>query len=368
MKSPIWISLLLLLFISCNSTEKEHVQNKNLLDQLFESLEQGDYPATNAILISQQDSLLYERYFNGYGKDSLQDVRSTTKSITALLAGIAIDRGLIKSVEESIFTYLSLYNKNNIANWDDRKLSISVEDLLTMRTGIGCEQFFGDMGFPDCEAVMFDQEDWVEYGLSQKMAYDPGEKWLYTGTAPMIMGAVISESSNARIDDFAAQYLFAPLQIIDHYRWTKNRNTGRVFTAGNLRISPRNMLTLGKMVINKGKYNGKQIISERMIERMLAEEVQLPFNYSFFDTAGNTWEGQKAASYGYYWYTERALVNERELTLKFTFGNGGNYIVLVPELDNLVIVFTGSNYGKPILNKQAFDMMYKYVLPHFLKD
>ena len=121
------------------------------------------------------------------------------------------------------------------------------------------------------------------------------------------------------------------------------------------------------MLINNGKYNVTQIISEKMTNEIFDEKVKLPFQYSFFKTAGNSWKEQKPATYGYYWYTERAKVNNREITLKFSFGNGGNYIVLIPELNNLVIVFTGSNYGKPILNKQPFEMMYNYVIPHFLK-
>ncbi len=369
MKLPLYLILFFLLLNACNSSkkkEKKDTQDNHLIYQLFSKIENGAYPKTNSILISQNDSLLFEKYFNRYGKDSLQDVRSTTKSITSLLAGIAIDKGIL-SIDQSILTYLSQYNKENIENWDNRKSLITVEDLLTMRTGIGCEQFFGDMGFPDCEEKMFDQKDWVKYGLDQKMAFPPKEKWLYTGTAPMIMGAVISESSNTNIADFASKHLFLPLKITDNYQWAKNRMTGRYFTAGNLRISPRNMLIIGNMVINKGKYDEQQIISEKMIQEILDEKVELPQNYSFFNTAGNSWEGQKAASYGYYWYSEKAKINDREIILKFTFGNGGNYIVLVPELNNLVIVFTGSNYGKPILNKQPFDMMYKYVLPYFLK-
>ena len=369
MKKPLYLVLFIALLNSCSSNEKngqKEMQDGNLINELFTKIEKGDYPKTNSILISQNDSLLFEKYFNGYGKDSLQDVRSTTKSITALLAGIAIDKGILK-LDEPVLTYLPQYNEENIENWDDRKSLITVEDLLTMRTGIGCEQFFGDLGFPDCEEKMFDQKDWVKYGLDQKMAFDPKEQWLYTGTAPMIMGAVISESSKASIAEFASNHLFTPLEITKNYQWAKNRVTGRYFTAGNLRISPRNMLSIGNMVINQGKYKGQQIISEKMIDEILDEKVELPNNYSFFNTAGNSWKGQLAANYGYYWYTEKARINDREITLKFTFGNGGNYIVLVPELNDLVIVFTGSNYGKPILNKQPFDMIYKYVLPYFLK-
>ncbi|CAM1363327.1 serine hydrolase domain-containing protein [Tenacibaculum xiamenense] len=369
MKKSLPFILLLLLLNSCNSNKKKKqkdIQNSNLIHELFAKIEKGAYPKTNSILISQNDSLLFEKYFNGYGKDSLQDVRSTTKSITALLAGIAIDKEILK-VNEPVLTYLPQYNKGNLENWDDRKSLITVEDLLTMRTGIGCEQFFGDIGFPDCEEKMFDQKDWVKYGLDQKMAFAPKERWLYTGTAPMIMGAVISESSNTNIAEFASKHLFTPLKITDNYHWAKNKMTGRYFTAGLLRISPIDMLTIGNMVINKGKYNGQQVISEKMINEILSEKVRLPQDYSFFNVAGNSWNGQKPASYGYYWYTEKAKINEREITLKFTFGNGGNYILLIPELKNLVIVFTGSNYGKPILNKQPFDMMYKYILPYFLK-
>lgn len=369
MKTIFYLLLFSSLFYSCQSnTEKQHHEHKDkqLIEQLFSAIENGQYPATNAILIAQNDSLLFERYYNGYGKDSLQDVRSTTKSITALLAGIAIDQGLLHT-EDPVLKRLPQYNKTNLDNWDDRKDQISIEDLLTMRTGIACEQFFGDMGFPDCEETMFDQDDWVKYGLDQKMAFAPKEQWLYTGTAPMIMGAVISETAQLSIAEFASNYLFTPIGITSNYQWAKNRVTGRYFTAGNLRISPRNMLTIGQLVINKGKHKGQQVISETMINQILDTKVALPQDYSFFKTAANTWPNQSSAFYGYYWYTETAKINGQEITIKFTFGNGGNYILLVPQLDNLVLVFTGSNYGKPVLNKQAFDMIYKYILPYFLK-
>lgn len=369
MKQILYLLLFPVLCYSCSSEDQKPQQvtpEKNRIETLFSEIELGKYPATNAILISQNDSLLFEKYFNGYGKDSLQDVRSTTKSITALLAGIAMDQGILK-VDAPILSYLTQYNKSNLDHWDDRKSLITVEDLLTMRTGIGCEQFFGDLGFPDCEEKMFDQKDWVKYGLDQEMAFAPKEKWLYTGTAPMIMGAVISESSQTSIADFATKNLFAPLNITNNYQWAKNEATGRYFTAGNLRISPRNMAKIGHMVIHNGKYNGQQVISEKMIHEILDEKVKLPNDYSFFKTAGNSWEGQESASYGYYWYTEKVKINEKEITLKFTFGNGGNYIILIPELNDLVVVFTGSNYGKPILNKQPFDMMYRYILPYFIE-
>ena len=150
MRNLLYILFLLILLNSCANKQQKNIAGNDLISKLFTRIENGDYPKTNAILISQNDSLLFEKYFNGYGKDSLQDVRSTTKSITALLAGIAFDKEILE-VNEPFLTYLPQYNKENIENWDNRKSLITVEDLLTMRTGIGCEQFFGDMGFPDCE-------------------------------------------------------------------------------------------------------------------------------------------------------------------------------------------------------------------------
>lgn len=369
MKLKIYCLGFLLMIGACQNqtAEKPETAEKTALQNLKDVITKGEYPQTNAILISQNDELVFEEYFNKYDQNSTQDVRSTTKSITALLAGIALDKGFIKSFDDPIFNYLSQYNKDNIKNWNDQKASITVADLLTMRTGIGCEQFFGDMGFPDCEDKMFDEHDWVKYGLDQAMAFEPGKQLLYTGTAPMIMGAVISEASGMGVDEFAAKYLFEPLGIKKGFRWTKNKNTGRVFTAGNFYVTPRNMLKIGELVMHKGVDNGKTIIAQKTIEEITARKIIIPNEYSFFKTAGDTWEGQKAAEYGYYWYTENVKVGDRELTLQFTFGNGGNYIVLAPELNNLVIVFTGSNYGKPIINKQPFDMMYKYIIPHFIK-
>ncbi|OJJ22213.1 hypothetical protein BKI52_09245 [marine bacterium AO1-C] len=369
----VYLIVLSFLLTTCNTSNKKNAEKKSgknpdLLQVLTQKIAQGKYPKTNALLISKKGKVVFEKYFNDYHEDSLQDVRSTTKSITALLTGIAIDKGFIKSVHSPMLDYLHQYNKNTLQNWDQTKDSITIEHLLTMQTGIGCEQFFGNMGLPDCEEKMFDQNDWVKYGLDQKMAFKPGTKWLYTGTAPMIMGAVVSEASNKSIDAFASDYLFKPIGISHHYKWTKNRKTGRVFTAGNLRITPRNLLKIGHLVINGGRHQGKRVISEQMINSITSQKVTLPNNYSFFKTAGNTWKGQKPAKYGYYWYTEEVKMHNKTLTLKFTFGNGGNYIVLVPELDNLVIIFTGSNYGKPILNKQPFDMMYQYIIPHFLKS
>lgn len=261
-----WL-VLLFLFAACSTDDNKTTEKKNnlapdLLQALTQKINQGKYPKTNALLISQKGKVVFEKYFNGYHKDSVQDVRSTTKSITALLAGIALDKGFIKSTNDLVFNYLPQYNKNNLHNWNQSKASITLEHLLTMQTGIGCEQFFGNMGLPDCEEKMFDQNDWVKYGLDQKMAFKPGEKWLYTGTAPMIMGAVISEASDKAIDDFARDYLFNPLGINSNYRWAKNRKTGRVFTAGNLRITPRNMLKIGNLVINNGMYQGFKTIQK----------------------------------------------------------------------------------------------------------
>lgn len=366
MKLNIFLIGLLFILGSCKSIKDEKASENNSLRTLKEKINEGNYPKSNAIIISQNDSILFEEYFNGYGKDSLQDVRSSTKSITALLAGIAIDKGFIKNIKDPIFNYLPQYNETNLNNWNKLKASITIEDLLTMRTGIGCEQFFGDMGFPDCEEIMFDHNDWVKYGLDQEMAFKPGEKWLYTGTAPMIMGAIINEASGKSIDEFALEYLFKPLEITNGYRWSKNPKTGRVFTAGNLYVTPMNMVKIGNLVINDGKWKDKQIISASTINQIITPKLILPNDYSFFLTAGDVWENQQAAEYGFYWYTEKIKIGSRELLMNFTFGNGGNYIVLVPELNNLVIVFTGSNYGKPIINKQPFDMMFKYIIPHFI--
>src|SRR5580700_5869601 len=107
------------------------------------------YPNIDAILVAQGRKTIFEQYYNGLTKDSLHDTRSSFKSLTAILLGIAIDKGFIKSVKEKVYSFFPEYA--HYENWVPDKDSMTIEDLLEMKSGFDCEEWEGTR---DCENEM----------------------------------------------------------------------------------------------------------------------------------------------------------------------------------------------------------------------
>lgn len=134
------------------------------LEDLKRQIDEGIYPNIDAILVEKKGQLMVEEYFNGFARDSLHDTRSSFKSVTSLLAGIAIDHGFFK-VDDRIDQFIS--------EWEnDPRGRITVKDLLQMKSGLACEGFF-EIG-PDCESEMWETDDWLEYILNIPLRHDPG--------------------------------------------------------------------------------------------------------------------------------------------------------------------------------------------------
>lgn len=117
----------------------------------------GFYPKVHSVLVSQNGKIIYEQYFNGYRRDSLHDTRSSFKSITSLLVGIAIDKGLIKNVDQKVCTF---FPRDTAFNLDPLKRQMTIRNLLEMRTGLDCEEWIGTR---DCESELEKASDWVKF-------------------------------------------------------------------------------------------------------------------------------------------------------------------------------------------------------------
>ena len=170
--SSIFLIILLTLTKSFSQTNK--VPNKNLLDSITAAVKQGAYPNIDAIIISHKGKISYEKYFNDLTKDSLHDSRSSFKSITGLLTGIAIDKGFIKSVNEKVYSFFQYKQYNN---WDSRKDSMTFKDLLEMKSGYDCEEWNDSK---DCEDEMTKSNDWIKFSLDLPLSHSPGTFWAYT--------------------------------------------------------------------------------------------------------------------------------------------------------------------------------------------
>ncbi len=144
MKPFVTLILLILLYASANAQKRP----ANLLDSISIAVNNGSYPNLEGLTITKRGKIIYERYFHGFNKDSLHDTRSAFKSVTAILVGIAIDKGFIKNVNEKVYTFFPEYKP--YGNWNILKDSMTIEHLLEMKAGFDCEEWNGDK---DCEEV-----------------------------------------------------------------------------------------------------------------------------------------------------------------------------------------------------------------------
>ena len=329
------------------------VRQDSLLAHMQAAIEKDSYTGIHSVLIAKGDRLIYEHYFNGFGRDTLHDSRSSFKSITSLLIGIAIDQGLIKSVQDKVYSFFPEYAGSG--SLDERKKKMTIQNLLEMRSGYDCEEF---QDTKNCEGDMTETPDWVKFSLDLPMKDQPGTVWAYTSCDPMILSGIIRQVAHMPIMDFARRYLFGPMGITQ-YRWTVDP-AGNGMTAGSFYIPPADMIKIGCLVKNKGVWNGKRIVSEKWIEESTRTPIVIP-DFSFVQFSKTDLAVPQPTHYGYYWYTELIKAKDYGQEVLFASGNGGQYIMIFKNLD-LVVVFTQGNYNS-WKAKRAFDILVRYILP-----
>jgi CubicO group peptidase (beta-lactamase class C family) len=336
-----------------SSPSAEGIDTQKIADML-ERVREGAYGSVHSILIVKRGKLVVEEYFEGYpfapeendwkghfvafGPDTIDSVASVTKSITSSLVGIAIDEGFIRDVSEKLFAFFPEYSHLN----DDKKNEITIEHLLTMNSGLEWRQ----SGPGSDTDQLFGVDDPLGYILNKPVVGTPGTRFDYTQANPILLGEVIKKVTGLRVDDFAKEYLFAPLGITQ-YEWRILPNNV-IYTAGDLRMRPRDMAKFGYLFLREGKWKGKRIVSEEWVRESTQGRVM----------------GDYGLRYGYLWW----VIRFREAASYAAMGWGGQGIFVFPTLD-MVTVFKGGNYvGENDGSEPYFPplLLESYILPSVL--
>jgi CubicO group peptidase (beta-lactamase class C family) len=296
--------------------------DRQAIHSLFTELESDPHHDLRGIVIHQDGRLIDEDYFNGDNADTLHDIRSATKSITATLMGIAIQRRIIHNVDDPIGLYLPGLPH-------DGKQNITIRDLLNMRSGLAAND--EDPDSPGNEDKLDESTDWIQTAYRIPMESKPGIAYLYCSLNAFLIGAIIENASNQPLDVFARETLFQPLGI-NRFEW-RHVPVGRTTGQGNLKITARDAALIGELFQNDGQFHGKQIVNSAWVHKSLATQIPISFSDPYADF------------YGYMWYTKTEMIGSRSILVHFASGNGGNKIYIVPSL-HLVIVITSSAYSK----------------------
>jgi len=279
-----------------------------------------------SLIVYSDGEIKFEKYYNGFKKDSLHHTQSQTKSVVSLLMGIAIDKGYIKSENDPVASYFPEYFRKE----DNLKFSVTIRDLLTMSAGFEWEEML-PMNDPKNDNMnMFTSYKWLNYALTRPMAKKPFTEFKYNSGLPMIVAGIIEKATNMKLDEFAKKYLFEPLQIKE-FQWQKD-STGFCHAGGGLFLKPMDMMKIGILVMKNGKWEKQQIISENWIKKATGSYLQTSYDIS---------------TYGYFWWIREMKTGEVKTTRVITAeGAGGQKMYIFPEYQ-LIIAFTERNYNTP---------------------
>ena len=315
----IFYFLLLIILLGC-SDELEPV-SENVSDEALDLIdnEASNIDGLRCLLISKDGQLIFEEYFQPYNPDSLEQVRSVTKSIMGILIGIAIDKGFIEDTEIKIFEYL-----RNEEGFDSMHTNIALHHLLTMSGGFQWD-----------ESNVEEFNNWVlsdnriSYLLQRELSNEPGSIFNYNSAESHLLSVILQEATGISSREFADQYLFEPLSIGVRWQRLDNYTNG----ASGLRFKPIDLIKLGQMLVDNGKINDLSILSNDWISTSFSPHI--PTN-------------QIPEFYGYQWWIHPEIEELHGMAI----GYGGQYIVVIPGLKSVIV--TTADY-KEIGQEKALD-------------
>jgi len=284
-----------------------------------------------SVLIVKDGCIVFEYYKGKLDKDSRYVLYSCTKSITSALLGIAIDQGHIKGVDQRVAEFYPRLDRPDV---DERKKRLKIRDLLTMTAGF-------EWSDNDHYRAMIEGDDWIDYVLARPMADEPGKKFNYSTGVSHLLSAIVGKATGEDVLRFAQKNLFDPIGIRSVV-WPVDPR-GIPIGGNRLELTARDAARFGFLYLNRGRWDGRQVISEKWVRESTRKH-----------TAGFFGRG----CYGYQWW-----VQPRRRPVPFEIfsasGYGGQKIVVVPKLD-LVVVVTG--FIPPPFRSRTMQLLERHVI------
>lgn len=284
----------------------------------------------HSLLIIRNGYIVLDAYFYPFTPNTKHDLASASKSITSALIGIAIDKGYIKSVKDKM---LSFFSDEQIQNLTKEKAEITLEDLLTMRSGIQNDDIHGDV----TTKQMQNSSNWIAFELNLPMVHQPGTYPAYSNEGVYLLSVILSKATNLSALNFAQKYLFAPLGIYD-VAWSYDPQTRYNYGWSELRMTPHDMAKFAYLYLHNGFWRGQQIISPEWIKKSTQSHVK------------NVGNGKD--DYGYLWWISG---DANQAGLYSARGRGGQNIIIWPE-KNLIIITTGATRVDPFGNYFSWNI------------
>ena len=307
------------------SPEKQGL-NSTLLCTMGDGVTGGKLANVDAIVVVRHGVLVYERYYDyphqlEYDATTLHQGYSMTKSVVSLLVGIAMDRGLINDIDAPVISYFP-EGAELLAPNQDR---ITLRHLLTMSAGLGTDRA-------------------------------PGASFYYDNRQTELVGVILRKVTGKTVEVLAQEDIFTPLGIRD-FEWHKDASSGLPTASRGLELRPRDWAKIGQLVLNRGVWEGKQIVPSSWIAQSTTEQIKAegPRSAEQINADGSR-------SYGYQWWLEQSLNKDRTVVQWVAaMGFNSQKTIIIPALD-MVVVFNASLVSKNMVTPEL-DLLDRYILP-----
>ncbi len=289
-------------------------------------------PRLHSLLVSRHGEVILERYFHGTPANGYANVKSASKSVISALVGIAIERKLLPGVDAPIAPY---FPELAAANADTRKRKITIEDLLTMRSGLtDTNQAYG---------AWVRSSNWVHYLLAHSLQAPPGAQMDYNTGNTHLLSAILTKVSGGDTWSFAQKTLATPLGITIP-KWPQDPQ-GIYFGGNDMLLTPRQMIKFGELYLHHGRDAGRQILPASWVDASFVPRTQ---------------SQRSGKLYGYGWWIQEMAGQQTA----FAWGFGGQYIFVIPSLDAVVVTTASENPGgdRREFRLGLFDMIEEKVI------
>ncbi len=282
-------------------------------------------PLIHSLLIARNGKLVLEEYFAGFQRDFVHDTRSAAKTFTSVMLGAAMLGGARISPETPIASVLGYAAP--FANPDPRKQRITLANLMTHSSGLACDD--NDDNSPGNENTLWTQSaqpDFWKFMMDLPMVTDPGTRYAYCSGGMNLAGGALTIATKTWLPELFDRTLARPLQFGRYYFNLSPALQG--YLGGGMRIRPRDFLKVGQLYLNGGIWNGKRVVAQSWVIQSTSKQIYGTIN-----------DGD-----GYAWHRNTLKSGTRTYREYEANGNGGQFLIVVPELD-LAVVFTAGNYG-----------------------
>lgn len=317
------------------STPEEQGMSSGKLVELFEKLEETSHPIEGLIII-RNGYIVAEHYPRIYKVDTQHPINSVTKSIMSSIVGIAIEEGVIKSIDEKILTY---FPELEIENADPKKNDMTIRQFLTFTSGLDWPEL--DKG----NSVKLWREfettsDTTKYVLSKPILENQIGKFNYNTGESHVLSNIIQNQTGQKTSEYAEEKLFSKIGVTSA-TWSEAQGVSK--GGYGMQMVPRDMARFGYLYLNKGEWDGEQIV---------------PSDWVVASTSPQTETGRAGGEhYGYNFWLTKTKAGYDEYS---AMGDRGQYIIVVPEL-NLIVIQTASAYGK-------LNIIEDYIYPSVISD